>query len=84
MMDKREVIVEVTVICPEGETIDDWKFIRRFYENLVEGDEGPGSLVIAEKIKASVLGWFAEHPQASESADTTSVVAPKTEARRSS
>jgi hypothetical protein len=68
----RELLIEVTVMYPNGETLDSWKMIKRFYVDLPEENIREVSTEVGKKIADVTESWVKENP------DTTSVDEPKT------
>lgn len=58
----REFLVEVTILYPTGESLDDWKLIGRFYEDLPEGQISDAVKSIGDKIAVASNKWVKENP----------------------
>lgn len=57
-----EFLVEVNISLPNGERLEDWKWVARLVE-FVEDDKLTTEVeVVAEKIRRAILKWREENP----------------------
>jgi hypothetical protein len=71
-MASREFIIEVTITCPQGESLDDWRLVNRLSLDANEDTISIDSTSIGKEIAGELQKWCAEHPE-DESSDTRPV-----------
>lgn len=56
----KEFLVEVQVTFPDGESLDDWADLGRFYGDVTEDKIQEGVNKIANEIEMKITKWCAE------------------------